>query len=161
MRIKSLFLLAAIALAPTLAFARGASEPQALKYPLGTLVDDVALNAAAATRTASVLLEGSKAGYDIAIMHIDLTHTAATDVQMSCTITPSAADSAGVLQQCAVSAGACTSSDASWTKAVSGDKVFLWRVDISGFPGTLACVLSGTSAGANDKVTVKGWLVTK
>jgi len=139
----------------------GTYENRSMRYALGTLLSAVALNAAAATRTATVSLDSPNDGYDLLILHIDHSNNAATDVQMSCEIQPDATSTDAVMQDCTVATGVCTSTDASWSNAVSGDEVFIWRVDISGYPGQVECTFSGTSAGASDLITVKGWMTTK
>ena len=142
------------------AFAR-ASEPQAMRYPLGTLLDGVALNdATPANRTLTVLTDGTQSGYGLLVLYVDHTNSNASTVDMTCTNKPTATDTAATLQDCTIDAGECESDDASWSKSVSASKAWPWRVNISGFPGRIECVLSGTSADGSDLVSIKGWLVT-
>lgn len=137
-------------------------EGRARRYPYGTLINDVALNAAAASRTLTLDLDYPRDGYDSAVFHVVHTNSAgALDIIMSCTVTPTAGDTAGAAQECTLSSGVCTSDDASWKKSVTGSKAWVWRVDIGGYPGDVKCVFSAAGAGANDKITVKSWLVTE
>lgn len=157
-------LAAALALVLTLAAApasAGLQQPKQIITGVGTLLSGVALNASAATRTFDLALANEFTGFGILTVYVNYTNSAATDVQMSCTSKPSSTVSAATLQSCAVSAGTCTSTDAGWNNSVSGDEVFVWRVDINNYPGTLSCVFSGTSAGAGDLITVDGWLATE
>ena len=153
---KKLFIALAVLLWPALAGTAQNPTSHAFKKLQTTLINDVALNAAAGTRTFA-LTEQDMRGYGILTVFVDFAHSAATDVQMVC----SASDDQGTtdfpVQSCAVAAGVCTSTDANWTKAVAGNDEWIWRVDIVGIP-YLECVFSGTSGGASDKVVVTGYL---
>lgn len=161
---RLLMLLALLTVAPSLSHgaAYDAFESRARRYGLGTQLSAVALNAAAATRTMTVDLDNEYLGYDLMVVYIDHTNSSgALTVTMDCTNAPTASDTDATLQDCDVASGVCTSSDATWEKAVTGSKAWPWRVDISGLPGQIDCVFAAAGAGASDLATVKAWLVTK
>jgi len=159
---KRLFLVGLLLVATSSSVSARGVEDRAARYPLGTLVNAVALNAAAASRTATFSVDGDRSGYDLAALYIEHSNSSgALTVTMSCTNLPSATDSDATLQDCTIASGVCTSDDASWEKSVTTDTVWPWRVDISGFPGQIDCVFAASGAGASDTITVKGWLVTK
>jgi hypothetical protein len=138
-------------------------EGRALQYGLGTLLNGVALNAVAATRTANIDLQNERTGYDVLALHIAHTNASgALTITMDCFNDPDAGDAVTAqLQDCTVSTGTCTSSDADWSKAVTTSKTWVWRVDVAGLPGQVNCVFAASGAGATDTILVKGWLVTK
>jgi hypothetical protein len=158
---KQLFaLLTALTMAaPALA---ASVEGRARRYPLGDLLSAAKLNdATAANRTATTTVDDDRSGYDVLVLYVDHTNNSATDVQMTCTNTPETGSNAATIQSCSVALGACTSNNATWSNAVSGDETFVWRVDVTGYPGSISCVFSGTSSGASDTIDVQGWLTTK
>ncbi len=57
-----------------------------------------------------------------------------------------------ILQSCAVSAGACTSSDVDWQKTVSGseDKKIVWRIDVAGVQDIKVTFDAGAGSGHAD-----------
>ena len=66
-----------------------------------------------------------------------------------------------VLQDCSTASGVCTSSDASWSKAISAaDKKWVWRVDGTGMY-YLSCTATVTNGTANEHITVSGMVNTK
>lgn len=87
-----------------------------------------------------------------------------TDGATAVTMTCSASDDKStlfVIQSCAVATGVCTSTDASWSKAISAaDKKWIWRVDLTGMVYA-SCVVAVTGGTANEHVTVTGWVSTK
>lgn len=146
-------------LAPVTIAAQSQVRTTHLIRDLGLLLDGPALNAAAATRTFTVT-ESNMIGSGVLIAYVDFTHTAATDVQMTCTASPDGGTTYFAIQSCEVTAGDCTSSDANWTIAVSGDDTLVWRVDTLGFP-RVQCVFSGTSGGGSDTIDVTVFLASK
>lgn len=139
-------------------------EGKARVYPIGTVLSAVALNAAEATRTASVELKTKgRLGYDIAIF--DVAHTndsGALTITMTCYRDRTGGTAlTSILQDCSVSSGTCTSSDAVWSKAVTASKTWPWRVDITAITGAVNCVFAAAGAGASDTITVTADLSTK
>ncbi len=140
-----------LAAAPAAAFKHEASDN-------GRILNAVACNASAGARTWTASA-GSGAGYAVGLIQFHLTRVAATAVSMSCETSISAGNWAA-LQSCAVSSGVCTSTDASWTKAVSGNKNWTWRLDFLG-AGDIRCTFSCTAGGASDLITAYARLSTK
>jgi len=126
---------------------------------VGTLLSAVALNATAATRTIT-LTEQNMRGFSVAALFIDFNRTAATDVSMTCTGSMDAGTTYFQFQSCDVSAGDCTSTDASWTRTISANDEFIWRVDTMGIP-RVQCLFAGTSAGGSDTVTVSAYAIAQ
>ena len=147
-------------LAPVAAQAQQQQEGRARTYGLGTLVSNAGMDA---TRTAVIDLQAERSGYDIAKLTVAHTNAAgALSIVMTCYEDTSASSATTVvLQDCVVASGACTSYDATWTKAVTGSKQWVWRVDISGYSGQVNCTFAASGAGATDKITVTGQLSTK
>ena len=118
-----------------------------------TLINNLAINA---TRTASFAATDR---HTTAVMYLDLTRSTATAVTMACTSSDDGGTTNFALQECAVSAGVCTSTDKSWSNAVSANEQWVWRVDVAGLK-QLDCNIDGTAAGAGDLITVTGYLCT-
>ena len=155
---KPIALSLALLLSPAAALAQAQGKHLAVQLP--TLLDGVACNAAAATRMFTVA-RGAALGYGLLVVSVGLTRGgAATSVGMSCEGSTDGGTTWGLLQDCTASGGVCTSNDASWAKAVSGNKTFVWRVDILGMRD-VRCTLTCTGGTAADVLTVKGYLVTQ
>lgn len=135
---------------------------------LGTLINNVAGNAAAASlkftigpNIGSSLTTGDDRleGYtwlDLRFNHS--AHSAATAVTLSCTTSEDGGTTDDILQDCSLASGVCTSSDASWSKAVSATKVWRWRVGIKN--GKQAeCQVALTAGDGTDRITVKGKVI--
>lgn len=152
-----------LVLAALPAASRANREGRARTYPLGTLLSAKPLNGAAATLTASIGLQNDRDGYDIAKLTVVHDNTSgALTITMTCYEDTAAGGATSViLQDCTVASGVCTSSDASWSKAVTGAKSWVWRVDISGYDAQVNCVFAAAGAAATDTITVTGQLVTK
>jgi len=134
-----------------------ANDPRAMFSAKVTHIDDISLNAAAATRTFNL---SNAQGYKLLVLTFNLSARASsTDVGLTCAVSDDGGTTKAELQDCSVSSGACTSSDASWSKTVSGVKVWPWRVNVLGFKW-IECVITSTAAGAGDKLTVTGHLTT-
>jgi len=129
-------------------------------------LDGVKGNAAAGLRTFTLRASGGNTtkvwdgGYNLAVVHVAMDYTdGTTEVSMVC----SASDDDStlfVMQDCAVASGVCTSSGASWEKAISAaDANFVWRVDITGYR-YVSCVVAMASGTANEDITVSGYLTT-
>jgi hypothetical protein len=156
----------ALLLAPSVAFAQLAPKTKTLE--LGTLLNNVSGNASASSLTFTIgpnigttITTGDDRleGYtwlDLRFNHS--AHSAATAVTMTCTTSEDGGTTKEILQDCTVASGACTSDDASWSKAVSGTKKWRWRVGIKN--GKQAeCVVALTAGDGTDKITVKGKVV--
>jgi len=136
----------------------GFSSQRALRQKLATLVNNLGLDA---TRSFTVApCNDSGDCYSTLVLTLNHSvHNSATAIAMSCTATVDDGTTDATLQECAVANGVCTSSDASWSKAVSGTAVWAWRVDVRGYP-SVTCTITDTGGDAADKITVKGVLVT-
>ena len=130
-------------------------------------LDAVAGNVAAGSRTFTMLTSGGStsavadSGYNLAVIHTLVDYTSGiTEVAMTC----SGSDDDStlfVIQDCDVTSGVCTSSDASWEKAIAAaDTNFVWRVDVTGLR-YVSCVMTFASGAADDEITVSGYLTTK
>lgn len=122
-------------------------------YSIGRILNAVACNAAAGARTWTSTA-GTVSGWGIVGFQMDFTRAAATAVAWTCEGTYNDGTSWAFAQSCSVSGGVCTSTDATWTKDVSGgSKNFILRVDFLG-ASDVRCVWSCTAGGAGDLVTV-------
>ena len=119
------------------------------------VLEGVALNAAAATRTAEINCEG----YSVLRFFVFFTHSAASDVSVTPTATLDGTNYAP-LQSRSIVAGAATLSDLVDTKTVTGDDQFWVDYDVRGLT-TIKLAMSGTSAGASDLVTCQGCLIAE
>ena len=119
-----------------------------------TLLSAVAMNAAAALRTFT-LTEQEVSAFGTVAVYIKFTWNAATAISMACTASPDAGTTAYTLQSCSTVAGVCTSSNASWTKAVTASANWVWRIDTLALSAgaRISCVISSTGGGANDTVS--------
>ena len=137
-------------LTPAVAFAVPAPSGHAYKN-LGTLLSAGALNG-----SPTITLKAKDiSGYGLVALDIAFTRVAATNVAMTCTTSTDDGTTKFTLQSCAVSAGDCTSSGASWTKTTSVTGKWTWRVDTVGL-NYLQCTFTGASAGATDLLTITG-----
>lgn len=129
---------------------------------LGTLIDTVAINGALATFTIGPTIGNDTIlDYGVLAVYINYDWAAAASIIMTCYALYPDDTKAYKLQSCSVAAGNCTSTDATWTNATSADEAFVWRVDIVGYSRVRCDFTGGASVGANDKVVVKGELVTQ
>lgn len=131
------------------------------------MLDEVAGNASAATLTFTLKSSGGSqakvqnGGYNLAVLHFDMDYTSgATAVGLVCSASDDGGTNLFVLQSCAVADGACTSTDASWAKAIAAtDKKWAWRVDITGY-AFVSCAVTVSTGAADDDITVSGYLTT-
>lgn len=154
---KRFLLAAAMVALPSLASATGLHVGKDPTFDR-KLIDGVACNASEANRTFT-LTAGLANGFGMGVFQFDFTHNAATAIAMTCHGSLDAQTTWAELQSCSVASGACTSSDASWSKAVSADDDWMWRVDFLGAPD-IKCIVTCTSGGASDTFTVYGRLST-
>lgn len=157
MKTKALLFLAAIFASAT---AYAGPGPQQACSNYGVALDDAQMDS-----NQSFDIGGSAStGYGLATVHLDLTdaNTSITSFQMQCFGKYASEADEYKLQSCTTSSGACTSDDATWTKASPGSSKWLWRVDIEGLQ-SFKCTMSvagGTGASA-DTITAKVRLCTK
>lgn len=79
-----------------------------------------------------------------------------TRVDLTCTGSDDGNTTDFALQDCAISAGACTSSDATWQKTVAAADQWVWRVDLLGLPDWECTMSVGAGSGTStDVITVK------
>ena len=138
-------------------------EGKARAYQLGTLLSAVPLDGSGSSLTGSIDVQNERSGYDVAKLTVVHANTSgALTVTMTCFEDTAAGGAVTVaLQDCTVSSGVCTSSDASWSKAVTAAKSWVWRIDIAGYRGQVNCTFAASGSAATDTVTVTGQLVTK
>jgi hypothetical protein len=93
----------------------------------------------------------------VQVNYTDDATTATTAITMTCDVSLDSGLTWAALQDCSVSSGTCTSSDATWSKTVSSaSKNFFWRIDALSAP-RLRCTLACTGGDAND--TLSAWAV--
>ena len=127
---------------PSIAVAQRA--PEIPIYPLGVVINAGTLDAAVNTGWIDMR------GYKLLMLRFNLDRVAATAIAMTCTENDTAIDTgAGTIQKIE----GATSTDFSVSKAVSGDKIWPWRVDINGF-SFVKCTVTNTSGGVTDLLTV-------
>jgi len=155
--IRTLLAAAIVALTATSASAVVQSPHAVLN--LGTLLNGIALNASAGTRTFSFSIPGC--GYAKATLTMARTRVAGTNLSMTCTRTDAAGVSAAVTT-CAwgVGDGICTHVPAQWLRTSSTTETIPFEVDVLGYC-SLTCVVASSSAGSSDLLTVTGDVVTQ
>lgn len=143
--------------------------PEHLLVPVtGTgkvLINDVALNAAAGSRTLTLSTAAGSLparGFGVLVLSVKRTRVAGTDLTMTCTQSPDGGTTDYGLAECesAAASGVCTFYQQTWKDPGSASVNWTWRVDILGY-SELECVFASASAGANDKLTVTGSVVTQ
>lgn len=118
-----------------------------------------------ASTTVTVNLQKAKASWGLAVIYVTVTDASdgVTDISMACTTSEDGGTTPFYLSSCDVSAGACTSSLASWSydpQAVTSPKRWVWRVDIEGLKD-LACEFSDTGGDVSDVLAVSVSLAAK
>ena len=159
-------LLAIVLLAPSVALAQVTPKTRSLE--LGTVLNNIDLDGAAAVRTFTIgpsiggtsLITGDERleGYTWLDLRFAFTYGASTDVGLTCTTSENGGTDEDTLQDCTLASGVCTSNDASWTKAVTASKKWRWRIGIKNGK-RVKCVVTSTGAGASDQLTVKAKVV--
>jgi len=132
-------------------------------YPLGTLIDNKALNGTAATLTFTI---GPKIGNEwlhsysyLGLLTFYDYGTGGTLV-ITCKVGTSTSDVNYPPDTCIVSAGTCLMNTAGIfqsSAALAADAYFSPRLGIRSYP-VISCVASMSGAGANDKITITGYL---
>jgi YD repeat-containing protein len=126
---------------------------------LPTLLDDIALNAAAGTRTFSI--NNPDGGYAIANLELARTRNAGTDMTMTCVATTGSGTPTAQRTTCTYDgAGTCASVTATMSSSTSVTETLAWVVGIHGWV-TTNCVVASTSADGDDKLTVTGNMVAQ
>jgi hypothetical protein len=134
-------------------------------YKLGTLVNNLGLDASRSFSVAATAIQGA----GLLTLYISVTdaNDSVTALGMTCTSSPDGGTTDYTIQDCTVASGACTSSNASWTKdpsGISSPKLWPWRVDIEGLIGdgsNIECTFTNTGGVAADKLTVIGYASVK
>lgn len=113
------------------------------------------ITATDSTSTSFTLTGAQLSGYSKLAVYTFLDYTAATALSMTCSVSVEGRAEDFTLQSCSVSSGTCTSSNASWSKAISGaDAYWVWVVDLVGIPSsTTVCTFTDTG-GTSDKISV-------
>lgn len=135
-------------------------------YPLGVLLNNIALNASSATRTFTV---GPSVGRDTLLdysklvveMEYDYTAAAGT-IALVCLTGQTVATADKQLTTCTVSSGACTvniGAGSFTTASLSADTKWVLRLDVSGYKALSCTVTHGGTPTANEKLTARGYLV--
>lgn len=114
-----------------------------------------AVISAASINTAKTftLTEAEMGGFGMLGIFVEYTNSAGTAVVMTCTGSNDDGTTDFALQSCAVSAGTCTSTDATWSNAVSGDEDWMWKVDTQGAL-SVTCSFTATGGDGSDVATV-------
>lgn len=126
-----------------------------------TAVDTTSAQTCTITRSSGTTSMG------VATFYLDWDDNSGTVTQMDMTGCEASDDKGTTwfaIQDCAVSSGVCTSTDASWEKTLTlnTDDTWVWRVDIEGYQ-TVRCTFddgAGT-ANANDELDVSYQLCVK
>lgn len=126
-----------------------------------TLLSNIALNGTAAVRTWT-LTQAQTDGMAKVVLTVKRTRVAGTDLTMTCTQSPDAGTTKGTIQTCeyAAASGTCTHYQTTWKSANSSTETLTWEMSVLGY-GQLDCTFASTSAGATDKLTVYGVMVTQ
>lgn len=129
------------------------------------LINNVALNAAAASRTLTLSTAAGSLpvrGYGVLVLSVKRTRNAGSDLTMTCTQSPDGGTTDFPLAECesAAASGVCTYYQQTWKDAGSVSANWTWRVDILGY-SEVECVFASTSANGSDLLTVTGSVVTQ
>jgi hypothetical protein len=101
------------------------------------------------------------AGFAKAVLTMNRTRSAGTDMTMTCTQSRDGGTTKAKLQTCEFTAasGTCTHYDVTWKSSTSSSEILSWEVTVLGQPLTY-CTLASTSADT-DTIVVTGMLVTQ
>jgi hypothetical protein len=109
----------------------------------------VALNASAGSRTFTLPVSR----YAKTVVQVDLTRTAATDLQLTCTGSLNGGATYGEIASTSISAGVGTMSAYRDVFALTTSRNILFEYDTRNYD-SFRCVVSGTSGGAADTINV-------
>ena len=128
---------------------------------LGSLITGGTLDAASHVATVSSA-DGGSLGYAVLSLYVKLTdaNSSVTNISMSCTGSHDGGTTDYTLQSCAVAAGTCTSTNAAWSKTLTAQGNWIWRVDILGYQ-EVECTFTDTGGLVADTLDVTGTLVTQ
>lgn len=148
---------------PAVAWAVTSVGPTLYTYPKGsyvTLLNDIALNGAAGVRTFN-LTQAQVEGMAKAVLTVKRTRVAGTDLTMTCTQSPDGSTKTDI-DTCEFTpgSGTCTHYPITWKDGNSSSQAQTWEVPLAGY-GAVECIVASTSAGASDKLTILGKLVTQ
>ena len=89
-------------------------------------------------------------GFDVLSIYLEFTdaNSSVTRFDGNCTTSLNGNTTDFEIQDCAVAAGVCTSSDTEWQKATPGTANWVWRVDVSGYQDVECTFDVGAGAGA-------------
>lgn len=129
----------------------------------GRVLNDVSLNAAAASRTFTIGQESCNewtASYQWLIVELDFTYdTKAGNVVLTCTTGQAIANADKTPQVC-VGAGTCTALDAGIvSKAVTANKKWAARIGIRGYVAWSCVVAHDGTPGAGERITARAYLI--
>jgi hypothetical protein len=156
-------IVAAVTLMATAAIA--GDEAKHMAWPLGTLLDDVALNAAAASRTFTV---GPTIGpnnnqrlFGFSTVVLDVAYTYANTGTLTFTCTGTGLDSSTAdktLTTCTTASGTCTLNWAGSvvTPSLSASKKFVFPLGVGALQAITCVVAHSGTPSASDKITVVG-----
>lgn len=144
------------------------AEKHLIQPPFDTgkvLLNNIALNGAAGVRTLTLSsAAGSLPAHGFAklVLSVKRTRVAGTDLTMTCTQSPDGGTTDYALEECesAAASGTCEFYTQTWSDSAAASKNHTWSVDILGYT-ELECIFASTSAGATDKLTVTGQVVTQ
>lgn len=120
---------------------------------LGTLLNQVGANAAAASRTATIDL--SELRIRRLCGTVTLSHSAATSLTLQVKLSADGGTTYALVQSQQIAAGTATLSDYLQSKAVSGDDGFAFHVDCEGFTHA-QLIVAAPSGGGLDVITLIG-----
>lgn len=151
---KRLVSLAALALALATSYPAVAQDVGDHQFKdLGRVLNAVACNAAPAARTWTASA-GQGAGWGLGAFQFDAAWAAAAGTMTwTCYGSLDNGTTWAELQACSVASGVCTSSDASWSKAVTAADDWIWRVDFLGV-SDIKCVYACTVGAGTETATV-------
>jgi hypothetical protein len=122
--------------------------------PRWNLLNGVALNGAASTRTIELRLFGGISKLILLVQHTNSSATAITATPTVSIDEVSSSPTYSSIQSRAISSGTATDSDFVDSKSVSGDTNFQLEYDVRGAEW-FKCVFAGTGADASDLLTVQ------
>jgi len=140
-------------------------------YHLGTLLDNVALNGAASTRTFTVgpdlgdsstgLRKGEVARYAQLVLDVSYTHAnnGALSFTFLCGDTVASATRKPTTATVASGNATLNIGGVVSTPSLSANSLFTFPFGKTGLPALSVVVAHGGAPSASDKITVKGWLV--
>lgn len=126
-----------------------------------TLLNNIALNASAGTRTFSLTLAQVE-GMANLVLTVNRTRHLGTDLTMTCTHSRDGGTTNAAYDTCEYTpgSGTCTYYPVTWKSPNSTSEVLTWEVRVLGY-GAPTCVVASSSADGTDLLSVTGELVTQ